>query len=71
MYIKLKRNDTRNSEYSFCVYVCVGGERGEGQGTGEVIHLFQTVYVCWGWGGGGGDGEGDSLISNCIENSSQ
>ena len=47
-----------------------------GNGTGEVIHLFQTVCVGGWWGGGGeggreGDWEGDSLISNCIEKSSQ
>ena len=35
-----------------------------GKGTGEVIHLFQTLCV---WRGGEGDEEGDSLISNCID----
>ena len=35
-----------------------------------MIHLFQTV--CWeGEGGREGEGEDDSLISNCIEKSSQ
>ena len=41
-----------------------GGEWGGEKGTGEMIHLFQTVG---GWGGGGGD----SLISKCIEQSDQ
>ena len=45
-----------------CRWVGEGGEKG----TGEVIHLFQTV-----WGEGEGNWEGDSLISNCIEKSSQ
>ena len=43
------------------------GEREKG--TGELIHLFQTLCV---GEGGGGRGEphweGDSVISNCIEN---
>ena len=55
MYIKLKRNGTRNSEYSFlCVLGVRGGGdgrgdsfqtvcRGGGEGTGKVIHLFQTA----------------------------
>ena len=41
---------------------------GRGKGTREVIHLFKTVC---GEGEGGRDGEDDSLISNCIEKSSQ
>ena len=54
------------------------------KGTGEMIHLFQAVFFfvfffLGGGGGGGrgfgwgrkGDWEGDSLISNCIEISSQ
>ena len=31
-----------------------------------MIHLFQAVFVL-----GEGNGEGDSLISNCIEKTSQ
>ena len=63
MYIKLKRNATRNSEHSF-VRVCegVGGRDRRGDS------LIQTVC---GKGIGEGDGEGDSLISHCIEKSSQ
>ena len=56
------------------ICVCGGGEGG-GRGVGEkwtgvVIHLFQTLCVS-GRGVGEGDWEGDSLISNCIEKSSQ
>ena len=33
--------------------------KGEGEkGTGEVIHLLQTLRVCVCGGGGGGEGEG-------------
>ena len=49
--------------------MCVLG--GGGKGTGEVIHLFQTVCGEGGGGRGKRDGEGDSLISNCIEKSGQ
>ena len=63
VYIRLKRNGKN--------IVCVwgGGEGGVGgvKGTGEVIHLFQTVCV---WGRGRERGR-DSLISNCTEKSSQ
>ena len=53
---------------------CVCEEGGEGPG--EVIHLFQQTLCVWVGGGGGvgrwgRDWEGDSLISNCIEKSSQ
>ena len=40
VYIKFKRNGTRNKEYSLCV--CVGGEGWEGAEEG--IHLFQTAF---------------------------
>ena len=50
------------------ILLCVCERKGVGEGTGELIHLFQTV--CWG-GVEEGDWEGDSLISNCIEKSSQ
>ena len=57
MYIKLKRN---GHEIKNIHFLCVVRGREKGKGTGEVIHLFQTV--CVRNGGGEGDWEGDSLI---------
>ena len=48
-----------------CVWGGGGGRGKSGKGTREVIHLFQTVCE------GVGNREGDSLISICIEKSSQ
>ena len=62
---KSVRPSTLQTVSSLCLLMSVAG-------TGEVIHL-NCVCVCGGGGGGGwkGDWEGDSLISNCIEKSSQ
>ena len=66
--------EIKNSLLCVCVWGGGGGGGGGGARPGEVIHLFQTVCgVCgaeW-WGAGEEDWEGDSLISNCIEKSSQ
>ena len=69
MYIKIKRL-AHKIKNMLCVCVWWGevgvlGREG-GKGTGELIHFFKIVR---GWGRG--DGEGVSLISNCIEKSSQ
>ena len=57
MYIKLRRNGTRNQEYSFvCVCVCVGwGGGGGGWGGGEDGRGDSLILNCV-WGGGGGAG---------------
>ena len=44
----------------------VGGREGDGKGDSLISNS-----VCGRWGEGGGNWEGNSLISNCIEKSSQ